>query len=118
MRNIVSFRRRSRDVPRAVPESITRAARRPNHFQAAYVDTSAGFDAMSRMPRGLCWTMSSTRPLMMGAVSFSPSSHDFRPTWLTPVVMIVTSEEQQSQKSRTRMRPLQVKASGSSKSYA
>src|ERR1700761_76615 len=38
-------RRRKRDVSREVPEPITRLEGSPDHFHAAYVMASTGFDA-------------------------------------------------------------------------
>jgi len=49
--------------------------------------------------------------------SRSPSIRDCWPDWLTPAVIIVTSAEQQSEKSPTRMRVVWENASASRKSF-
>src|SRR6516164_4070923 len=78
----------------------------PDHLQAPYVMISTGFEAISKIPRGLQRETSRTSPLRIAAVALKLSSRDFAPDWLTPTVRIVTSAEQQSANSpaNTRVR--------------
>lgn len=84
--NRCDIKNRKREESKLVPEPMTRFFGKPLNFQATYVRMSTGFDTISRMVSGLCFTRFGIMPLKMSVLRWTRSSRLSPTFWRVPAV--------------------------------